>query len=51
MTFEKHPEGTKYTALAMHKNPEDRQKHVDMGFEDGWGKVADQLGKFAEQLA
>lgn len=51
ITPEEHPEGTLYTATALHKNNEDRQKHVDMGFLDGWGTAIDQLGNVAEQLA
>lgn len=50
ITLEDHPEGTKYTAVALHKNAEDRQKHADMGFLDGWGICIEQLGKLAEQL-
>lgn len=51
VTLEDHAEGTKYTAIALHNNDEDRQKHADMGFIDGWGTCIDQLGKLAEQLA
>lgn len=50
VTLEDHSEGTKYTATALHDNDEDRQKHADMGFMDGWGTCIDQLGKLAEQL-
>ena len=50
ITLEDHSAGTKYTAVALHKNPEDRQKHADMGFLDGWGICIEQLGKLAEQL-
>jgi len=50
ITMEDHPEGTLYTATALHKNAEDRQKHADMGFEAGWGMCIEQLGKLAEQL-
>ena len=35
--------GTKYTAIVMHSDPESRQKHDAMGFQDGWGKALDQL--------
>lgn len=50
VTLEEHPEGTKYTAIALHQNDEDRQKHAEMGFVDGWGTCIDQLGKLAETL-
>ena len=49
MTLEEHPEGTKYTAVARHKNAEDREKHADMGFVEGWGKCIEQLAILAEQ--
>ncbi|TQV78044.1 polyketide cyclase [Exilibacterium tricleocarpae] len=50
ITLEEHPEGTKYTATALHKNDADRQKHADMGFLDGWGTCIEQLGRVAESL-
>lgn len=34
---------TKYTAIALHADPESRQRHADMGFHEGWGKALDQL--------
>lgn len=49
--LEEDPEGTKYTATARHNNNEDRQKHADMGFVDGWGICIDQLGRLAQQLS
>ncbi len=51
ITMEDHPDGTLYTATALHKNDADRQKHADMGFLDGWGTAIEQLGKLAEDLA
>lgn len=42
--------GTRYIARALHKNPEDSQKHAEMGFEEGWGSTIDQLAKLAETL-
>jgi uncharacterized protein YndB with AHSA1/START domain len=35
--------GTKYTAIAIHNDEEDRKKHEEMGFHEGWGTVLDQL--------
>lgn len=35
--------GTRYRAIAIHQNPDDRKKHSDMGFHDGWGAALDQL--------
>ena len=39
------PEGnrTRYTATAMHRDTEGRERHEAMGFHDGWGKALDQL--------
>jgi uncharacterized protein YndB with AHSA1/START domain len=43
ITLESHGNGTKYTALAMHKDEEGCKKHAEMGFHEGWGKCFDQL--------
>ena len=43
ISLEPHGNGTKYTALAMHKDEEGCKKHLEMGFHDGWGKALDQL--------
>jgi uncharacterized protein YndB with AHSA1/START domain len=50
LTFEDHPDGTKYVARALHKNDADRKKHEDMGFEHGWGTVFEQLVVYAQKL-
>ena len=42
---------TLYRALAMHRNPADAETHAKMGFHDGWGTCADQLGEVAAELA
>ncbi len=46
------PEGprTKYTAIAQHKNEEDRLKHENMGFREGWGKCLDQLVAYIKTI-
>jgi uncharacterized protein YndB with AHSA1/START domain len=36
---------------ARHATAEDRQAHLDMGFEQGWGAAADQLEELARSLA
>ncbi len=41
--FEDHPEGTKYTAMAIHRDPDTRKKHEEMGFHGGWNIATDQL--------
>ncbi|MEO0912228.1 MAG: SRPBCC family protein [Pseudomonadota bacterium] len=48
ITFEDHPEGTKYTATALHKNAEDRRKHEEMGFQNGWSTALAQLAELVE---
>jgi uncharacterized protein YndB with AHSA1/START domain len=35
--------GTLYSATAMHADPEGRQRHAEMGFQEGWGAALDQL--------
>lgn len=40
--------GTRYTARARHWTAEAAEQHKAMGFEDGWGKVADQLKALCE---
>lgn len=42
--------GTHYTARAIHGSAENRQKHEEMGFFDGWGTVITQLDEFAMNL-
>jgi uncharacterized protein YndB with AHSA1/START domain len=41
---------TAYKAVALHKSAEDREKHEQMGFHEGWGTVAGQLEEFAKSL-
>ena len=41
-------DGTRYTARARHWSEETMQQHADMGFEEGWGKCAEQLAALAE---
>jgi len=48
--MEPHPKGTKYTALAMHKDEDGRNAHDRMGFSDGWGKAFDQLVAHAKTM-
>ena len=35
--------GTRYVATALHRDPDGRKQHEDMGFHDGWGTVVDQM--------
>ena len=47
--LEAHAKGTKYTAIAMHKDESDCKKHDEMGFHTGWGKALDQLVEIARK--
>ncbi len=42
--------GTKYTAIALHRNETDRAQHEAMGFEQGWGAAWDQLLELAQTM-
>ena len=43
--------GTVYRALAMHKDQAARDRHVELGFHDGWGTVTAQLAALVEVAA
>jgi len=49
ITMEPAGEGTRYTAVVLHSNAEDRNKHDEMGFEHGWGKALEQLVEYMKQ--
>lgn len=51
ITMQDHPQGTDYTATAMHRNVADRDQHEKLGFHDGWGTVLRQLAELAESRA
>jgi uncharacterized protein YndB with AHSA1/START domain len=42
--------GSKYTAIAMHRDPEATAKHKEMGFHEGWGAALDQLVELAQTM-
>ncbi len=46
--LEDHGKGTKYTAIALHRDAKDKQQHEEMGFFDGWNTVLDQLVVYAK---
>jgi uncharacterized protein YndB with AHSA1/START domain len=51
MTLEDLGDGrTRYRATALHRNEVDRDTHEQMGFHEGWGTCADQLGELAAEL-
>jgi uncharacterized protein YndB with AHSA1/START domain len=43
VTFESYGSGTRYVAMALHRDEGSRKKHEEMGFHTGWGKALDQL--------
>lgn len=45
-----HAEGTEYKVTVRHRSPEAAEQHKQMGFFEGWGTVADQLGEYAGTL-
>lgn len=52
VTFEDDGVGrTRYKAVAVHRNQADRDAHEKMGFHEGWGTCADQLGEVAAGLS
>ena len=52
VTFEDMPDGkVKFTARVLHADAATRQKHADMGFEQGWGAALDQLVAIAGEIA
>ena len=50
VTLEPTPTGTKYTAVAKHKDGAGRQQHEEMGFHEGWGQVLEQLVTLAKSM-
>ncbi|MBB5715020.1 SRPBCC family protein [Sphingomonas aerophila] len=51
MEFADEDGGTRYTGRARHWTPEAAEKHRAMGFEQGWGKVAEQWEEVARRIA
>lgn len=47
--LEPHGEGTKYTAIAIHRDAEGSAQHAAMGFHEGWGAALDQLVALAKR--
>jgi uncharacterized protein YndB with AHSA1/START domain len=50
ITFTPEDGQTRYTARVRHWSAEDREKHEEMGFHEGWAKAADQLAAVARSL-
>jgi uncharacterized protein YndB with AHSA1/START domain len=50
-TFEDAGDGkTRYRATVLHRNAADRDAHAAMGFDQGWGTCAEQMGEVAREL-
>jgi uncharacterized protein YndB with AHSA1/START domain len=45
------PDGAVYRILVRHKSPQDRARHEDMGFVQGWSTCLTQLEALAAQLS
>jgi uncharacterized protein YndB with AHSA1/START domain len=45
LTFDEEAGRTRYTARVLHWTVEDRVKHEEMGFHEGWSRCADQLAE------
>jgi uncharacterized protein YndB with AHSA1/START domain len=43
IALEPEGKGTRYTAIAIHRDEAGRKRHEEMGFHDGWGTALDQL--------
>ncbi len=50
VTMEDEGAHTRYVARALHRGPEEAQRHADMGFAEGWGMAIDQLEAVAGRL-
>jgi uncharacterized protein YndB with AHSA1/START domain len=50
VTFEPEGEKTRYTATVRHWTEEDRARHEQMGFHQGWGQAASQLEALAKTI-
>jgi len=49
ITLQPEGSGTRYTATAIHKAPDDRKRHEEMGFHEGWGTALDQLVAYVKE--
>jgi uncharacterized protein YndB with AHSA1/START domain len=42
--------GTRYIAMAIHRDEAGRKQHEEMGFHEGWGQVLEQLVAYARKI-
>jgi uncharacterized protein YndB with AHSA1/START domain len=50
ITMEPKGTGTRYTAIAIHRDEETRKQHEEMGFHEGWGQVLDQMVAYIKSM-
>jgi len=50
ITLTPEKDGTRYATFIMHATDEQRQQHLTMGFEGGWGSMLAQLDALAQSL-
>jgi uncharacterized protein YndB with AHSA1/START domain len=50
VTMEPAGNGTRYKAVAVHRDEATRKKHEEMGFHEGWGQVLEQMVEFARTM-
>jgi uncharacterized protein YndB with AHSA1/START domain len=51
IAMQDHPDGTEYTATAIHRDLAGRDRHEQLGFHDGWGTVTRQLAELVDSRA
>jgi uncharacterized protein YndB with AHSA1/START domain len=49
LTLEPSGSGTRYVAMAIHRDEAGRKKHEEMGFHQGWGTVVDQMVEYVKK--
>ena len=49
LTLEPSGSGTRYVAIAIHRDEAGRKKHEEMGFHQGWGTVVDQMVEYVKK--
>jgi len=50
ITLKPEGKGTRYTAVAIHRDDAARKRHEEMGFHQGWGTALDQLVAHAKTM-
>ncbi|HRI87801.1 MAG TPA: SRPBCC family protein [Candidatus Hydrogenedentes bacterium] len=50
LTLKSEGKGTRYTAMAIHRDEAGKKQHESMGFHEGWGTVLDQLVEYIKTM-